>query len=157
FGGATAVALGFARPPACIDLQVAALDPPVLLHPLHERFQTNLSLRVLRREVHEHADPSHPLRLLCEGRRGQRPSARRASQCAGQRQQRRSSRRIIPPCHRRPLRQSLAANPAMPQAGAETLGPLILYFFCSTSSTTRLIACTPVRMVGSGTGANSGE
>ena len=50
--------------PAYIDTHVAAFYPPLPLQTLQERFGANLPFRIIGREIHEHADPSHPLRLL---------------------------------------------------------------------------------------------
>ena len=48
-----------------VDPQVAAVAPAQLLQGLCERREAGLSFRVVHGQIHEHADASHPLRLLC--------------------------------------------------------------------------------------------
>src|SRR5262249_46897958 len=72
FGHLLAHLLGAAPGPANVDLRVAADCPTRLLQPLQEGGKPRLSLRIVRREVHEHADASHPAGRLLRVRR-QRP------------------------------------------------------------------------------------
>jgi hypothetical protein len=66
-----------ATSPAYIDTHVAAFYPPLFLQTLQEHFEANLPFRIVGREIHEHADPSHPFRLLRE--RVKRPYRRHAA------------------------------------------------------------------------------
>src|SRR3979411_207697 len=77
-GRVCARALGIACAPAQVDPQIASDSPAPLLQPLHERRDTGLSLRIVRREIHEHADAAHPAALL-RARRN-RPCRRAAEQ-----------------------------------------------------------------------------
>jgi hypothetical protein len=63
--------IGGAEAPLKIDLNIATDDPAELLETLLERSGAELSLRIALRVEHQHADPSHPLGLLCL--RSQRP------------------------------------------------------------------------------------
>src|SRR5262245_8570605 len=73
-----AIKLWVAATPAEIDAHVAADAPAHLLKPLHECRETPLSLRVVCRKVHEHADAAHLLALLRVRR--ERPDRRAAEQ-----------------------------------------------------------------------------
>ena len=57
--------IGVADAPLKIDLNIAADDPAKLLEALLERRGAEPSLRIFFRIEHQHADPSHPLGLLC--------------------------------------------------------------------------------------------
>jgi hypothetical protein len=63
--------IGVAEAPLKIDLNIATYDPAQLLETLLERCGAELSLRIVLRVEHQHADPPHPLRLL--GVQSQRP------------------------------------------------------------------------------------
>src|SRR5262249_11908807 len=66
--------------PANLAMQVAPFAPSQLLHLLQERREPRLSSLIIRRVVHEHADPPHPGGvLLCS--RCQRPRHRAAESC----------------------------------------------------------------------------
>src|SRR5262249_2178343 len=71
-----AIKLWVAATPPEIDAHVAADAPTRLLKPLHECRETPLSLRILCRKVHEHADTAHLLALLRARR--ERPCRRAA-------------------------------------------------------------------------------
>src|SRR5262249_30595078 len=64
--------------PANLAMQVAPFAPSQLLHPLQERREPRLSSLIIRRVVHEHADPPHPGGVLLCSRR-QRPRHCRAA------------------------------------------------------------------------------
>ena len=67
------------RGPAGVDPQVAAVAPAQLLQGLCERREAGLSFRIVRGQIHEHADAPHPLRLL-RARRQRPRSCRTAEQ-----------------------------------------------------------------------------
>jgi hypothetical protein len=56
----------------------AAVGPAQLLQPLQERRDAGLSFRIVRGQVHKHADPTRPLALLRPRR--ERPRDRRAAE-----------------------------------------------------------------------------
>ena len=62
--------------PPGIDPHVAAVGPAQLLQALQERREAGLPFRIVRGQVHKHADAPHPLGLLraC----GERPRRRAA-------------------------------------------------------------------------------
>src|SRR5262249_23724268 len=66
--------------PAGVDRQVAAVAPAQLLEGLHQRREAGLSFRIVRWQIHEHADAPHPLALLRARR--ERPRRRAAEQRA---------------------------------------------------------------------------
>jgi hypothetical protein len=61
-----------------IDLNIAANDPAQLLESLPERSGAELSFGIVLGVEHQHADPPHPIGLLCVRR--QRPRSRRAAE-----------------------------------------------------------------------------
>jgi hypothetical protein len=71
-------ALGIACTPACVDPQVCTDGPPQLLQALCERHEAGLSFLIVCGEGQEHADATHPIRLLCT--RHNRPRRRPAQQ-----------------------------------------------------------------------------
>src|SRR5262249_8965601 len=73
-----AIKLWVAATPAEIDAHVAADAPARLLKPLHECRETPLSLRIVCRKVHEHADAAHLLALLRARRAATRQRCRAA-------------------------------------------------------------------------------
>src|SRR6516164_4466856 len=82
-----AKALCVAPAPTKVDTHVTADRPARFLQPLQERRETRLSFRVVRGEIHEHADAAHALALLraCD----ERPRCRRAAE----------ERDEVPPVH----------------------------------------------------------
>src|SRR5215475_5187012 len=50
--------------PAIVDPQVAPDGPAEFLQSLQERPDARLRLRIIRGQIHEHADAPHPLALL---------------------------------------------------------------------------------------------
>src|SRR5262249_8131053 len=70
--------VGIARAPAEVDAHITANRPAHFLQPLQERRETPLSFRIVRGEVHEHADPPDAARLLRARR--ERPRCRAAEQ-----------------------------------------------------------------------------
>ena len=70
--------VGIARPPAIVDPHVAADGPAQFLQPLQERSDAGLRFRIVRDQVREHADATHPLGLLRARR--ERPRSRRAAE-----------------------------------------------------------------------------
>ena len=78
FRRVSADAFGIARAPAIVDPHVAAVGPAQFLQPLQERRDAGLSFRIVRGQVHEHADAPHPLALLRARR--ERPRSRRAAE-----------------------------------------------------------------------------
>jgi hypothetical protein len=73
-------ALGIACGPTVVDPHVAADSPAPFLQPLQKHANAGLSFRIVRGQMHEHADAPHTLGLL-RGRR-KRPRRRRAAdQC----------------------------------------------------------------------------
>src|SRR5215831_18188738 len=71
-GRVFANALGIARPPARVDLDVAGDGPARLPQPLQERGDAGLPFRILRGRGHEHADAPHPLALRARRERVRR-------------------------------------------------------------------------------------
>src|SRR6516162_10236083 len=67
-----AKALGIAPAPAEVDTHVTADRPTRFLQPLQERRETRLSFRVVRGEVHEHANAARALPLLRARRQRER-------------------------------------------------------------------------------------
>src|SRR4029450_1037189 len=57
-------ALGIPCGPAVLDPQVATDSPAPFLQPLQKRANASLSFRIVRGQMHEHADAPHPLALL---------------------------------------------------------------------------------------------
>ena len=55
---------GSVRSPASIDARVAAVGPAQLLQSLYERRVARLPFRIVRGQVHEHADATNPIGLL---------------------------------------------------------------------------------------------
>src|SRR5215510_12348149 len=78
FRRVSAKEFGIARAPTILDPDVAADGPTQLLQALQERRVASLSFRIVRAQVHEHADAPHPLALL--RMRRERPSRRRAAE-----------------------------------------------------------------------------
>src|SRR5262249_19588196 len=78
-GSAASVSSGVCSPagPAIIDAHVAAFYPSQFLKPLLQCFDPNLSFCIIS-DTHEHADASHPLRLLRTRRH--RPRRSRAAE-----------------------------------------------------------------------------
>jgi hypothetical protein len=72
-------AIGLTRGPSHVDVDIAADCPARLLQTLQKRGDAALALRIIRGQVHEHADAPHPPRLLLRARR-QRPRDRRAAE-----------------------------------------------------------------------------
>ena len=70
--------VGIARAPAIVDPHVAADRSSPFLQPLQERPEAGLRFRIVRGQVHEHADAPHPLGLLRPRR--ERPRRRRAAE-----------------------------------------------------------------------------
>jgi hypothetical protein len=64
--------------PAPVDTNVAALDPTKTSKRFPKCSDEALALPVTLRKSHQHADPSHPLRLLRARR--ERPRGRRAAE-----------------------------------------------------------------------------
>jgi hypothetical protein len=64
FGSVFANAVGLARAPAGIDLDVTAVGPAQFQQALLEHREANLPLRIVRGDTHEHANAPHPLALL---------------------------------------------------------------------------------------------
>ena len=62
--------------PAKVDPNIAANGPARFLEALQERREAHLSFRIVRGEVHQHADPPHALGLLRARR--ERPGGRAA-------------------------------------------------------------------------------
>src|SRR5262245_46823051 len=60
----TAAAVGLVGAPTRIDPQVATDGPTRLLQPLQKRSVTGLPFRIIRRQMHENADPPQPVWLL---------------------------------------------------------------------------------------------
>jgi hypothetical protein len=56
--------------PTVLDPQIAAYDPAQFLQPLGKRGNMDRCIRIVRRDVHEHADAPHPLRPLRLRRKG---------------------------------------------------------------------------------------
>src|SRR5262249_2275839 len=56
--------LGIPCTPACVDPQVCTDGPPQLLQALRERHEAGLSFRIVCGEGQEHADATHPIKLL---------------------------------------------------------------------------------------------
>ena len=71
---------GFARAPADVNADIAAVGPARLRQRLCERQEAGLSCRIVRSHVHEHADPPHPPALL-------RARRERPSGCAAESQE----------------------------------------------------------------------
>src|SRR5262249_53266683 len=67
------------RSPAEVDAHVAALSPAQFRQSLRERHDPGLRLRIVRSQVHQHADAPHPLWLL-RTRRERPPGCRAAEQ-----------------------------------------------------------------------------
>jgi len=65
--------------PANVDLRVAADSPTRLLQSLKKGSEPRLPLRIFGREIHEHANSSHPAGGLLRPRR-ERPRRRRAAE-----------------------------------------------------------------------------
>jgi len=74
-----AISIGIARGPTNFDPNVTADRPPGLLQTLQECRETGLPFRVVRREVHDHADAPRAIRLLRARR--ERPRRRAAEKC----------------------------------------------------------------------------
>src|SRR5262249_39202367 len=70
------MAFGVVATPSIVDPHVVADSPARLLQPLMESCEARLSFSIVGDGIHEHADPSHPLRLLRPCR--ERPCRRRA-------------------------------------------------------------------------------
>src|SRR5262249_21657433 len=79
FGHLPAHLLRVAPGPANVDLRVAADSPTRLLQSLKKGSEPRLPLRIFGREIHEHANSSHPARRLLRLRR-ERPRRRAAAQ-----------------------------------------------------------------------------
>ena len=75
--GISVKATGIARCPAIVDPHVAAVGPAQLLQPLLESREARLSFRIVRGEVHEHADPPHRARPAARAPRAATPPPRR--------------------------------------------------------------------------------
>src|SRR5262249_32962305 len=56
--------IGVTRCPSHVDVDVAADCPTCLLQTLQKNSDAALPLRIVRGQMHEHADPSHPVGLL---------------------------------------------------------------------------------------------
>ena len=78
FRRVSANAVGFACAPTVLDPQVAADGPAQFLQPLRERRDADRCVRIVRGDVHEHADAPHALGLLRARRK--RPRRRRAAE-----------------------------------------------------------------------------
>src|SRR5262245_61093895 len=83
----TAAAVGLVGAPTRIDPQVATDGPTRLLQPLQKRSVTGLPLRIIRRQMHENADPPQPGWLLRTRR--DRPRYSRATE---------QRDKLAPPC-----------------------------------------------------------
>src|SRR5215471_969363 len=71
-------AINVARGPVIVRLDVASFRPTQTLQRLAERRNARLCLRIALGKAHQHADPPHPLALLCTRR--ERPRPRRAAE-----------------------------------------------------------------------------
>src|SRR5262249_6418412 len=76
--GISLKASGVARCPAGIDLHIVAVSPARLLQPLDKGHDARLSFRIVRGQIHQHANATHPLALLRPRR--ERPGCRRAAE-----------------------------------------------------------------------------
>jgi hypothetical protein len=70
-------ALGIACGPAVLDPHVAADSPAPFLQPLQKRADAGLSFRIVRGQMHKHADAPHPAGLRPHR---ERPRSRRAAE-----------------------------------------------------------------------------
>jgi hypothetical protein len=73
-----AIAVGVTGGPARVDPHVAAGDPAQFREALQESRQAGLSFRIVRSQIHEHADAAHAPALLRAPRAATRPRRRAA-------------------------------------------------------------------------------
>jgi hypothetical protein len=79
FRRVSANAVGFPCGPTVLDPKVAADGPAQFLQPLRERRDADWCFRIVRGNVHEHADAPDPVALL-RARRDRPPGCRAAEQ-----------------------------------------------------------------------------